>query len=77
MFPRLTNPPSTRIPRAGAPHIKNGTILFQRTGCQELLGKMSNFGVESHYELNDALAYLLQGLLNQRLVLPKIHWIEA
>jgi hypothetical protein len=31
----------------------------------------------SHDDLNDALVYLLQGLVNQGLDLPKIHWIET
>jgi phage terminase large subunit-like protein len=59
-----------------APYIKNGTVLFPRSGCEELLGQIFNLGVESHDDLNDALVYLLQGLANQGLELPKIHWIE-
>jgi hypothetical protein len=34
---------------------------------------MFNLGVESHEDLNDALMYLLQGLVQQGLELPKIH----
>lgn len=60
-----------------APYIKNGTVRFPRSGCEELLGQMFNLGVESHDDLNDALVYLLQGLVNQGLELPKIHWIET
>jgi predicted phage terminase large subunit-like protein len=60
-----------------APYIKNGTVLFPRSGCEELLGQIFNLGVESHDDLNDALVYLLQGLANQGLELPKIHWIEG
>jgi predicted phage terminase large subunit-like protein len=60
-----------------APYIKNGTVLFPRSGCEELLGQMFNLGVESHDDLNDALVYLLQGLVSQGLELPKIHWIDA
>lgn len=60
-----------------APYIKNGTVLFPRVGCEELLGQMFNLGVESHDDLNDALVYLLQGLVGQGLELPKIHWIET
>lgn len=60
-----------------APYIKNGTVLFPRNGCEELLEQMFNLGVESHGDLNDALVYLLQGFVNQGLELPKIHWIEA
>jgi phage terminase large subunit-like protein len=60
-----------------APYIKNGTVLFPRTGCEELLGQIFNLGVESHDDLNDALVYLLQGLVSQGLELPKIHWIDG
>jgi phage terminase large subunit-like protein len=60
-----------------APYIKNGTVLFPRTGCEQLLGQIFNLGVESHDDLNDALVYLLQGLVSQGLELPKIQWIEA
>jgi phage terminase large subunit-like protein len=59
-----------------APYIKNGTVLFPRSGCEQLLGQIFNIGVESHDDLCDALVYLLQGLANQGLELPKIHWIE-
>jgi predicted phage terminase large subunit-like protein len=60
-----------------APYIKNGTVLFPRAGCEQLLAQMFNLGVEAHDDLNDALVYLLQGLVNQGLELPKIQWIEA
>jgi predicted phage terminase large subunit-like protein len=59
-----------------APYIKNGTVLFPRAGCEQLLGQMFNLGVESHDDLNDALVYLLQGLVSQGLELPKIHWVD-
>jgi phage terminase large subunit-like protein len=60
-----------------APYIKNGTVLFPRTGCEELLGQIFNLGVESHDDLCDGLTTLLQGLVSQGLELPKIQWIEA
>jgi hypothetical protein len=60
-----------------APHIKNGTVLFPRTGCEQLLGQIFNLGVESHDDLCDTLVWLIQGLVNQGLELPKIHWIEV
>jgi predicted phage terminase large subunit-like protein len=60
-----------------APYIKNGTVLFPRTGCEQLLGQIFNLGVESHDDLCDALVYLIQGLVNQGLELPKIHWIDG
>jgi phage terminase large subunit-like protein len=60
-----------------APLIKNGTVLFPRTGCEQLLGQIFNLGVESHDDLCDGLTTLLQGLIEQGLELPKIHWIDA
>jgi phage terminase large subunit-like protein len=60
-----------------APYIKNGTVLFPRSGCEQLLGQIFNLGVESHDDLCDGLTTLLQGLVSQGLELPKIQWIEA
>jgi predicted phage terminase large subunit-like protein len=60
-----------------APYIKNGTVLFPRAGCEQLLGQLFNLGVESHDDLCDALVWLIQGLVEQGLDLPKIHWIEG
>jgi predicted phage terminase large subunit-like protein len=60
-----------------APYIKNGTVLFPRTGCEQLLGQIFNLGVESHDDLCDGLTTLLNGLVEQGLELPKIHWIET
>jgi len=60
-----------------APYIKNGTVLFPRSGCEQLLGQVFNLGVEAHDDACDAMVWLLQGLVNQGLELPKIHWIEA
>jgi phage terminase large subunit-like protein len=60
-----------------APYIRNGTVLFPRTGCEELLGQMFNLGIESHDDLADSCVYLIQGLANQGLELPKIHWIDT
>jgi phage terminase large subunit-like protein len=60
-----------------APYIKNGTVLFPRSGCEQLLGQMFNLGVESHDDLVDGCTNLLQGPADQGLELPKIQWIEA
>jgi phage terminase large subunit-like protein len=60
-----------------APYIKNGTVLFPRSGCEQLLGQIFNLGVESKDDLVDGLTTLLQGLVEQGLELPKIHWIET
>jgi len=31
-----------------ARYIKNGTVLYPRSGCEQLLGRIFNLGVESH-----------------------------
>ena len=59
------------------PLIENGTVLFPRTGCEELLGQIFNLGVESHDDLCDGLTTLLLGLVQRGLELPKIQWIET
>jgi hypothetical protein len=38
-----------------APYIKNGTVLFPQTGCEQPLAQVFNFGVESHDGLMDGL----------------------
>lgn len=60
-----------------APYIKNGVVLFPRTGCDQLLAQLFGFGVEAHDDLLDALVYLILGLVQQGLELPKILWIEG
>jgi phage terminase large subunit-like protein len=60
-----------------APYIKNGTVVFPRIGCEQLLAQLFGFGSESHDDLVDALVYLILGLVEQGLELPKIHWIDA
>lgn len=41
-----------------APYIKNGTVLFPRSGCEQLLGQVFNLGVESNDDLCDGLTTL-------------------
>jgi phage terminase large subunit-like protein len=50
-----------------APIIKNGTVLFPRTECKELLGQIFNLGFESRDDLCDGLTTLPQGLMDQEL----------
>lgn len=37
--------------RVAARFVKNGTVLFPRTGCEELIGQLIGFGSESHDDL--------------------------
>lgn len=39
--------------------IRNGTILFPHTGCEDLLQQMLGFGVEKHDDLADAFSLLI------------------
>jgi len=40
-----------------APYIKNGTVVFPRSGCEQLFAQMFNFGVEAHNDLLDGMAW--------------------
>lgn len=53
--------------RVAAVYIKNGTVRFPRTGCEDLLGQLLGFGIEEHDDLVDALVYLIIGLVQQGL----------
>jgi phage terminase large subunit-like protein len=59
------------------PYIKNGTVLFPGTGCEQFLAQLFCFSVEAHDDLVDPLAYLILGLVKQGLELSQICWIEA
>ena len=39
--------------------IKNGSVLFPETGCEELLAQLTGFGHENHDDLADALSLLV------------------
>lgn len=47
-----------------APFVKNGTVLFPETGCEDLIQSIINFGVEEHDDDVDAFVYLVLGLMN-------------
>lgn len=53
--------------RVAAVYIKNGTVRFPRTGCEDLLMQLFGFGIEEHDDMVDALVYLILGLVNQGL----------
>lgn len=50
---------------------------FREAVASSSWGQIFNLGVESHDDLCDGLTTLLQGLVEQGLELPKIHWIET
>jgi predicted phage terminase large subunit-like protein len=51
--------------KIAAKYIKNGTVLFPRGGCEDLLIQLLGFGVEAHDDLVDALVYLILELVKQ------------
>lgn len=57
------------------PYIKNGTILFPRQGCQDLISELINFSVEAHDDLCDALVYLALGILEDGMELGVVRWL--
>lgn len=46
-----------------SPLIQNGTILFPRKGCEELIQQLTGFGVEKHDDLADAFTLLINKLV--------------
>jgi hypothetical protein len=51
--------PSESLAAASAfiPYIKTGTVLFPRSGCEQILGQMFNLAVQS------TTTWLIQGLM--------------
>lgn len=45
--------------------VKNGTILFPKFGCEDLIKQMVGFGIEKHDDLVDALTTLILGIIGK------------
>jgi predicted phage terminase large subunit-like protein len=45
-----------------ARYIKNGTVRFPSTGCEQLITQLLGFGVERHDDGVDALVWLILGV---------------
>lgn len=58
--------------RAIAIYIQNGTIIFPRNGCEDLIIQLLGFGVEEHDDLVDAFVYLVLGLVQQGMQNPEV-----
>lgn len=58
--------------RAVAIYIQNGTVVFPRAGCEDLIIQLLGFGVEEHDDLVDALVYLILGLIQQGMQNPEV-----
>lgn len=57
------------------PSLTSGLVRRNVQGYE--MARRFGFGVESHNDLVDGLATLIEGLVQQGLQLPKIHWIHA
>ncbi len=51
--------------RAVATYIQNGTVLFPKTGCEDLITQLLGFGVEDHDDLVDAFVYMILGIAQE------------
>ena len=49
-----------------SPFIKDGTVMFPESGCEELIDQVVGFGTEEHDDLLDALVYLIMGMVRRR-----------
>lgn len=58
--------------RAITIYIQNGTIVFPRKGCEDLIIQLLGFGVEEHDDLVDAFVYLVLGLVQQGMQNPEV-----
>jgi len=62
--------------RVAARYIKNGTVKFPRTGCEDLVMQLLGFGIEKHDDLVDALVYLILGAAGDAIEAPVVHYVE-
>src|SRR5437762_6973421 len=60
-----------------ARYIKNGTVTFPRTGCEQLLNQLFGFGSEKHDDLVDALVYPILGVAGESIEQPKVHMSDV
>ncbi len=53
-------------------YIHNGSILFPRTGAENLIQQLVGFGVEKHDDLADAFSTLILKIMENKDVIPEI-----
>lgn len=58
--------------RTVAIYIQNGTVLFPKRGCEDLLIQLTGFGVEAYDDLSDGFILLVQSLMSQTFGEPRI-----
>ena len=61
--------------RVAATHIRNGTVVFPMTGCEELLQQVFSFPTEKHDDQLDGLVYLILGLLKDGIQQRVVHLV--
>uniref|UniRef100_A0A6M3M7P0 Putative terminase n=1 Tax=viral metagenome TaxID=1070528 RepID=A0A6M3M7P0_9ZZZZ len=50
--------------RTIASYVENGSVLFPRKGCEDLIIQLTGFGVEAHDDLCDSFVFMVQGLMS-------------
>ena len=58
-----------------ASYVQNGTVVFPKKGCEDLIMQLTGFGLEAHDDLADAFVLVIQGLMNRYTGSPTIEWI--
>lgn len=58
--------------RVAARYIKNGTVLFPRSGCEKLIAQLLNFGNEEHDDLVDGLVNLILGAIGEGIDIRRV-----
>lgn len=56
--------------------IKSGQVLFPKTGCEQLINQLVDFGVERHDDLADAFTMLILDVIEDAPSFPHIYWID-
>lgn len=54
--------------------IQTGQVLFPKTGCEELISQLTNFGIEAHDDLADAYSLLVHKIIEKFMVPMRISW---
>jgi len=68
---KVTSDKRARL-RAVATYIEDGTVLFPKTGCEDLIIQLTGFGVEQHDDLVDAFTLLVHALMSFVAQQPKL-----
>jgi len=53
-------------------YIQNGTVLFPKKGCEDLIIQLLGFGVEAHDDLVDAFVYCVKALVDFKAREPRL-----